>query len=46
MLSSLRRLLSRPRWTRAVFDDGEFTYDDHDGMLRDVRYYTLNHSAE
>ena len=28
------------------FDDGEFTYDDHDDMLRDVRNYTSNHSAD
>ena len=28
------------------FDDGEFTYDDHDEMLRDVRNYTFNHSAD
>ena len=27
------------------FDDEEFTYDDHDDMLRDVRNYTFNHSA-
>ena len=27
------------------FDDGEFTYDDHDNILRDVWNYTLNHSA-
>ena len=24
-------------------DDGEFTYDGHDGMVRDVRNYTFNH---
>ena len=28
------------------FDDGEFTYDDHDDILRDVRNYTSNHSAD
>ena len=28
------------------FDDGEFTYDDHDEMLRDVRNYTFNHSVD
>lgn len=28
------------------FDDGEFTYDDHDDMLRDVRNYTSNHSVD
>ena len=28
------------------FDDGEFTYDDHDDVLRDVRNYTSNHSAD
>ena len=28
------------------FDDGEFTYDNHDDMLRDVRNYTSNHSAD
>ena len=27
------------------FDDGEFTYDDHVEMLRDVRNYTFNHSV-
>ena len=25
------------------FDDSEFTHDDHDDMLRDVRNYTSNH---
>ena len=28
------------------FDDGEFTYDDHDEMLRDVHNYTFNHSVD
>ena len=28
------------------FDDGEFTYDDHDDMLRDVRNSISNHSAD
>ena len=28
------------------FDDGEFTYDDHDDMLRDVQNYTSNHSVD
>ena len=28
------------------FDDGEFTYDDHDDMLRDVRNYTSSHSPD
>ena len=28
------------------FDDGEFTYDDHDDMLGDVRNYTSNHLAD
>ena len=28
------------------FDDGEFTYDNHDDMLRDVLNYTSNHSAD
>ena len=28
------------------FDDGEFTYDDHDDMLIDVRNYTSNHSVD
>ena len=28
------------------FDGGEFTYDDHDDMLRDVRNYTFIHSAD
>ncbi|CAB1113015.1 unnamed protein product [Ectocarpus sp. CCAP 1310/34] len=28
------------------FDDGEFTYADHDDMIRDVRNYTTNHSVD
>eukprot|EP00903_Cladosiphon_okamuranus_P015234 g14080.t1 len=28
------------------FDDGEFTYDDHDEMIRDVRNHTVNHSVD
>eukprot|EP00903_Cladosiphon_okamuranus_P019283 g17724.t1 len=28
------------------FDDGEFTYDDQDDMIRDVRNYTTNHSVD
>ena len=28
------------------FDDGEFTYDDHDDMLRGVLNYTPNHLAD
>ena len=28
------------------FDDGEFTYDDHDDMLRDMRNYTSNHLVD
>ena len=25
------------------YDDGEFTYDGHDDMVRDVRNYSFNH---
>ena len=28
------------------YDDGEFTYDGHDDMVRDVRNYTFNHSID
>ena len=28
------------------FDDGKFAYDDHNDVLRDVRNYTSNHSAD
>ena len=28
------------------FDEGGFTYDRHDDMLRDVQNYTCNHSVD
>ena len=28
------------------YDDGEFTYDGHDDMVRDLRNYTFNHSID
>ena len=28
------------------YDDGEFTYDGHDDMVRDVRNYIFNHSID
>lgn len=30
----------------ADFDSGEFNYDDHDDMVRDVRNHTFNHSID
>ena len=35
-----------PSFNARGFDDGEFTYYDHDDMLRDVRNYTSNHWAD
>ena len=35
-----------PSFNARGFDDGEFTYYDHDDMLRDVRNYTSKHSAD
>ena len=28
------------------YDDGEFTYDGHDDMVRDMQNYTFNHSID
>ena len=28
------------------YDDGEFTYDGHDDMVRGVRNYIFNHSID
>ena len=35
-----------PSFNARGFDDGEFTYYDHDDMLIDMRNYTSNHSAD
>ena len=35
-----------PSTNDADFDGGEFTYDDHDDLVRDVRNYTFNHSID
>ena len=35
-----------PSLNACGFDDGDFTYGDHDDMLRDVENYTSNHSTD
>ena len=46
MLSSIEMAPVPSSLDERGFDDGEFTYDDQDEMLRDVRNYTFNHSVD
>ena len=43
---SIETISAPPSLDERGFDDGEFTYADHNDMIRDVRNYTTNHSVD
>ena len=45
-LSSLKPPSVMPPADIGGYDDGDFTYDGHDDMVRDVRNYTFNYSID